>query len=117
MAEQVSQRQEQTTIPDYARPYVENLLGFTAALTDQETSIIRHAHTLLEQKESSNLVSLNKGLVALVHVYQLRECRGIKFRKEEREKQWGRQYSALAGVGEEASRKLPEIFTHRGASC
>ena len=36
MAEQVSQRQEQTTIPDYARPYVENLLGFTAALTDQE---------------------------------------------------------------------------------
>jgi hypothetical protein len=36
MAEQVSQRQEQTTIPDYARPYVEDLLGFTAALTDQE---------------------------------------------------------------------------------
>jgi hypothetical protein len=29
MAEQVSQRYEQTTIPDYARPYVENLLGFS----------------------------------------------------------------------------------------
>lgn len=36
MAEQVSQRYEQTTIPDYARPYVETLLGQTAALTDLE---------------------------------------------------------------------------------
>ena len=36
MAEQVSQRYEQTTIPDYARPYVENLLGQSAALTDLE---------------------------------------------------------------------------------
>ncbi len=34
MADQVSQRVEQTSIPDYARPYVENLLGQTAALTD-----------------------------------------------------------------------------------
>lgn len=34
MAEQVSQRQEQTSIPEYARPYVERLLGNTAALTD-----------------------------------------------------------------------------------
>jgi len=29
-----SQRVEQTTIPDYARPYVETMLGKTAALTD-----------------------------------------------------------------------------------
>lgn len=36
MAEQVSQRVEQTAIPDYARPYVENLLGQSAALTDLE---------------------------------------------------------------------------------
>ena len=36
MAEQVSQRMEQTSIPDYARPYVENLLGQSAALTDLE---------------------------------------------------------------------------------
>ena len=36
MAEQVSQRYENTTIPDYARPYVENLLGQSAALTDLE---------------------------------------------------------------------------------
>jgi hypothetical protein len=36
MAEQVSQRYENTTIPDYARPYVENLLGQSAALTDME---------------------------------------------------------------------------------
>jgi hypothetical protein len=36
MADQVSQRVEQTTIPDYAKPYVENLLGQTAALTDLE---------------------------------------------------------------------------------
>jgi hypothetical protein len=36
MADQVSQRMEQTTIPDYARPYVENLLGQSAALTDLE---------------------------------------------------------------------------------
>jgi hypothetical protein len=36
MADQVSQRVEQTSIPDYARPYVENLLGQTAALTDLE---------------------------------------------------------------------------------
>ena len=34
MAEQVSQRMEQTSIPDYARPYVEDLLGKTAAVTD-----------------------------------------------------------------------------------
>jgi len=34
MPELVSQRNEQTTIPDYARPYVEDLLGQTAALTD-----------------------------------------------------------------------------------
>lgn len=34
MADQVSQTYSQTTIPDYARPYVENLLGQTAALTD-----------------------------------------------------------------------------------
>ena len=36
MAEQVSQRYENTTIPDYAKPYVENLLGQSAALTDME---------------------------------------------------------------------------------
>jgi hypothetical protein len=36
MAEQVSQRYENTTIPDYAKPYVENLLGQTASLTDLE---------------------------------------------------------------------------------
>jgi hypothetical protein len=36
MADQVSQRVEQTSIPDYARPYVENLLGQSAALTDLE---------------------------------------------------------------------------------
>jgi hypothetical protein len=36
MAEQISQRMEQTSIPDYARPYVENLLGQSAALTDLE---------------------------------------------------------------------------------
>jgi hypothetical protein len=36
MADQISQRMEQTTIPDYARPYVENLLGQSAALTDLE---------------------------------------------------------------------------------
>jgi hypothetical protein len=36
MADQVSQRYENTTIPDYARPYVENLLGQSAALTDLE---------------------------------------------------------------------------------
>ena len=36
MADQVSQRVEQTSIPDYARPYVEDLLGQTAALTDLE---------------------------------------------------------------------------------
>jgi len=36
MAEQVSQRMEQTSIPDYARPYVETLLGQSAALTDLE---------------------------------------------------------------------------------
>lgn len=34
MADQVSQRVEQTAIPDYAKPYVENLLGQSAALTD-----------------------------------------------------------------------------------
>jgi hypothetical protein len=34
MAEQVSQRVEQTGIPDYARPYVERLLGQSQALTD-----------------------------------------------------------------------------------
>lgn len=33
MAEQVSQRVEQTTIPDYARPFVEDLLGSAQALT------------------------------------------------------------------------------------
>ena len=36
MSTQVSQRMEQTSIPDYARPYVENLLGQSAALTDLE---------------------------------------------------------------------------------
>lgn len=36
MADQVSQRIEQTSVPDYARPYVENMLGQTAALTDLE---------------------------------------------------------------------------------
>lgn len=36
MANQVSQRIEQTSVPDYARPYVENMLGQTAALTDLE---------------------------------------------------------------------------------
>jgi hypothetical protein len=36
MADTVSQRYEQTTIPEYARPYVENLLGQSAALTDLE---------------------------------------------------------------------------------
>ena len=36
MVEQVSQRVEQTAIPDYAKPYVENLLGQSAALTDLE---------------------------------------------------------------------------------
>jgi hypothetical protein len=36
MADQVSQRVEQTSIPDYAKPYVENLLGQSAALTDLE---------------------------------------------------------------------------------
>jgi hypothetical protein len=34
MADQVSQSISQTSIPDYARPYVENLLGQSAALTD-----------------------------------------------------------------------------------
>lgn len=34
MAEQVSQRYENTTIPDYARPYVEDLLGQAQAVTD-----------------------------------------------------------------------------------
>lgn len=34
MAEQVSQRYENTTIPDYAKPYVETLLGQSQALTD-----------------------------------------------------------------------------------
>ena len=34
MADQVSQRVEQTSIPDYAKPYVENLLGKSQALTD-----------------------------------------------------------------------------------
>jgi hypothetical protein len=34
MADQVSQRYENTTIPDYAKPYVETLLGQTADLTD-----------------------------------------------------------------------------------
>ena len=38
MAEQVSQRVEQTSIPDYARPYVENMLGQSAALTDLESN-------------------------------------------------------------------------------
>jgi hypothetical protein len=33
MADQVSQRVEQTTIPDYARPFVEDLLGSAQALT------------------------------------------------------------------------------------
>ncbi len=34
MADQISQRVEQTTIPDYARPYVEDLLGQAQAVTD-----------------------------------------------------------------------------------
>ena len=34
MSTQVSQRVEQTSIPDYAKPYVEGLLGKSAALTD-----------------------------------------------------------------------------------
>lgn len=34
MADPIQQNVSQTTIPDYARPYVENLLGQTAALTD-----------------------------------------------------------------------------------
>ena len=38
MADQISQRMEQTSIPDYARPYVETLLGQTAALTDLESN-------------------------------------------------------------------------------
>jgi hypothetical protein len=36
MADLVSQNISQTSIPDYARPYVENLLGQSAALTDLE---------------------------------------------------------------------------------
>ena len=36
MSTQVSQRVEQTSIPDYAKPYVETLLGQSAALTDLE---------------------------------------------------------------------------------
>ena len=36
MADTVSQTISQTSIPDYAKPYVENLLGQTAALTDME---------------------------------------------------------------------------------
>ncbi len=34
MADPVQQNVSQTTIPDYARPYVENMLGQSAALTD-----------------------------------------------------------------------------------
>jgi hypothetical protein len=36
MADPIQQNVTQTTIPDYAKPYVENLLGQTAALTDLE---------------------------------------------------------------------------------
>jgi hypothetical protein len=36
MADPIQQNVSQTTIPDYAKPYVENLLGQTAALTDLE---------------------------------------------------------------------------------
>jgi hypothetical protein len=38
MADPIQQNVNQTTIPDYARPYVENLLGQTAALTDLQTN-------------------------------------------------------------------------------
>jgi hypothetical protein len=42
MAEQVSQRYENTTIPDYARPYVEDLLGSAQALTSLDNPYMQY---------------------------------------------------------------------------
>jgi hypothetical protein len=42
MADQVSQRVEQTTIPDYARPFVEDLLGSAQALTSPTNEYMQY---------------------------------------------------------------------------
>jgi hypothetical protein len=42
MAEQISQRVEQTTIPDYARPFVEDLLGSAQALTSPTNEYMQY---------------------------------------------------------------------------
>jgi hypothetical protein len=42
MADQVSQRYENTTIPDYARPYVEDLLGSAQALTSLDNPYMQY---------------------------------------------------------------------------
>ena len=38
MADPIQQNVSQTSIPDYAKPYVENLLGQAAAVTDTSTN-------------------------------------------------------------------------------